>query len=159
MLISLINLMDKNELVAIVSILVSGAVVIYVLHRFFDYYSQQQPISAKQAVMNDAPQLQIQQTYDDVPIGLSDDRSIYVTDAIQDVYDVEYNGLNWFSCDIYNNGPDPVYYALNQWMEPEAPLLPNESISINLQHRRAIKKIFFKCASGGTATVSLHGLK
>jgi len=92
-------------------------------------------------------------------VGVVFDKKINVTDKIKMLYDDENKGLNWTAVDITNMGPDPVYYCVNKWKSPEAPLHTNMTASIDLGRKNAIKKIYFVCDKGETATVYLRILK
>lgn len=87
------------------------------------------------------------------------DRKITVTDTIYMLYDDKNKGLNWTACYITNNGPSNVYFCINKWKRPEAPLIPGLTANIDLGERGAIKKIFFVCDKGETTTVYIRILK
>ena len=61
------------------------------------------------------------------------DKKIEVTDRIK-MLDDKGRGLNWTNVDITNAGPDPIYFAVNEWRRPEAPLDPNMTTNLSLIH-------------------------
>ena len=160
--------MEKINLTAIIAIIVSGAVVAYTLYRVFNLFTLQTPttkttLTPKPLEPLPLPQLQVleninQNILTQIPQGQTDDRLISVTDTVQMITDDAYNGLNWMQVDLYNNGPSSVHYSINTKDRAATSLLPNESISIDLKQRGAIKKIYLFCDTGNTTTVSLHGL-
>jgi len=87
------------------------------------------------------------------------DKKIEVSDTVYMLYDGKNKGLNWTACDITNRGPNNVYFCINKWRRPEAPLTPGLTANIDLGERGAIKKIFFICDKGETATVYIRVLK
>jgi hypothetical protein len=93
------------------------------------------------------------------PEGEVTDRLVNVTSTVQDVYDEALQGLFWTTCSAINSGPNNVYIAVNDWVQPEAPLPPGESMNIDFGKRGSIKKIWLKCDNGETAQVRLHAMK
>lgn len=67
------------------------------------------------------------------------------------------NPLDWFSVNIYNDGPGNLYYSINKRRRNEAPLQQGQSINIPFNVRGSIKKMFLK--SDSTATVHLNAIK
>lgn len=61
----------------------------------------------------------------------------------------------WSSFDLYNDGPDPVYFAVNE-DEPadEAPLRENESIEMGPS--LDVERIALKCDFGKNTTVRIY---
>jgi len=94
-----------------------------------------------------------------IPQGLQDTRQITVTDSIYDLFTEGGDRVDWTSVQICNNGPDDVYYDINDWTNPEAPLVPGQCQSIDFRRRGAITRIYFKCNNGETATVSVFGVE
>ena len=85
------------------------------------------------------------------------DKKVEVTDKIKMLY--EPGGLNWTACDITNIGANDVYFCINKWKRPEAPLEPNLTANIDLGKKGAIKRIYFVCDSGKSTTVYIRVLK
>lgn len=100
-----------------------------------------------------------EQLAEKTPVGFSFDKKIEVTDKIKMLYNDKNKGLNWTACDIYNYGPDPVYYAINEWRRPEVPLYKDQWVNVDFGKRNAIKRIYFVCDSGQKATVYIRVLK
>lgn len=94
-----------------------------------------------------------------IPEGKHEIRVVNATGTLFELYEPISNGLNWMSAQICNNGPNNVYYSVNHWENPESPIVPGQCQSINLMKKGAIKKIFFKCNPGETASVSVYGMK
>ena len=94
-----------------------------------------------------------------VPEGKVLNREEHITDAITMLYDEETQGLNWTSFDLSNNGPNPVYFSVNDWEWAEAPLPIGKTINIDLKKRGAIKRVYLKCNSGETADVGFIIMK
>jgi len=94
-----------------------------------------------------------------IPLGLQDTRQINVTDGIFELFTQGGDKVDWTSVQICNNGPDNVYYDINDWTNPEAPLVPAQCQTIDFRRRGAIHKIYFKCNSGNTASVSVYGVE
>ena len=69
------------------------------------------------------------------------------------LYDEAANGLNWTSFDLSNNGPNDVYFSVNDWEWAEAPLPVGQTVNIDLKKRAAIKRVYLKCDNGETADV------
>jgi len=90
-------------------------------------------------------------------VGKVFDKKVEVTDKIYMLY--EKGGLNWTACDITNVGDNDVYFCVNEWKRPEAPLEPNLTANIDLGKKGAIKKIYFLCDSGKSTTVYIRVLK
>ena len=97
--------------------------------------------------------------FNQIPEGKLDTRNVNATGSIYELYDVVSDGLNWISAQVCNNGPNNVYYSVNNWENPEAPIIPGQCISVNLMRKASIKKIYFKCNTGETASVSIYGVK
>lgn len=92
------------------------------------------------------------------PKGVVYDKKVEVTDKVKIITAENGEDLNWTACDIYNAGPDDVYFAVNKWKRPETPL-GREPISVDLGKKGAIKKLYFVCDKGKTATVYIRALK
>lgn len=93
------------------------------------------------------------------PEGKTRDMLLNITDAVYMHTDEKEGGLNWTTCSILNSGPNNVYFAINEWEQPTAPLLPGESINIDFERRGAIKKIWLICDTGETAQVRIYAIK
>lgn len=93
------------------------------------------------------------------PIGEFFDMDLAVTDQITELYDEYKHLLPWQSFDLSNNGPNNVYFSVNQWKSPQAALPPGKSINIDFKQRGAIKRVYLKCDSGETANISLYIIK
>jgi len=94
-----------------------------------------------------------------VPEGKVLNREEHITDAITMLYDEETDGLNWTSFDLSNNGPNDVFFSVNDWEWAEAPLPVGQTINIDLKKRAAIKRVYLKCDSGETADVGFIIMK
>ena len=88
------------------------------------------------------------------PEGTTYDMRVNVTDQVTELYH-QVQGLPWSSFDMDNKGPSPVYFCVNEWKSPEAPLPVGGSIHIDLKKRGAIKRVYLICDSGNSSTVSL----
>jgi hypothetical protein len=93
------------------------------------------------------------------PVNEFSTRRETANDQVKMLYDEQWKGLNWTSCDVTNIGPDPVYLSVNNYDNPESPIYVGQSVSINLNKKNAIKKIYLKCDHGKTATVDFYILK
>jgi hypothetical protein len=93
------------------------------------------------------------------PKGESTSELAAVADSVFELYDHQYGDLEYTSCSIINNGPDPVYFSVNKWEMPNAPLGVGASANIDLGRRCGIKRIFFICNNGQTASVTVHAIK
>jgi len=93
------------------------------------------------------------------PKGESTSELITTTDSVYELYDRQYGDLGYTSCSIINTGPDPVYFSVNKWEMPNASLGVGESANVDLGRRCGIKRLFFICESGKTATVKVHAIK
>ena len=67
--------------------------------------------------------------------------------------------LNWTSCSITNTGPGNLYFAVNKWKQPDAPMTVGETQNIDLSARGAIKKIYLLSDTGSTTVASIRALK
>jgi hypothetical protein len=67
--------------------------------------------------------------------------------------------LNWTSASITNTGPGNLYFAVNKWKQPDAPMTVGETQNIDLSARGAIKKIYLVSDAGSTTTASIRALK
>lgn len=86
-------------------------------------------------------------------------RSENVTDFISMVYDEQFHGLNWTSFDIVNNGPNKVYFSVNNHDSMESGIQPGQTVTVDLKQPHAIKKVYLKCDAGETANVSFYILR
>lgn len=86
-------------------------------------------------------------------------RNENITDFITMLYDEQFHGLNWTSFDIVNNGPNPVYFSVNNHDSMESSITPGQSVNVDLKQKHAIKKLYLKCDTGNTANVSFYILK
>ena len=94
-----------------------------------------------------------------MPEGKVYNRKEYITSAITMLYDEATDGLNWTSFDLSNNGPNDVYFSVNDWEWAEAPLPVGQTVNIDLKKRAAIKKVYLKCDTGETANVAFYIMK
>jgi len=94
-----------------------------------------------------------------IPEGKLIDYRMTVTDKISVLYDKKDRGLNWIAFTLCNEGPNPVYFAVNEWERPEIPLEVGKCTSVSFNRRGAIKKIYFVCDKGKSTTVTIQGLK
>lgn len=60
----------------------------------------------------------------------------------------------WFSFDLYNDGPDPVYVQVNRHTAKTTPLNKGESLKENCK-APVIERIFLETDSGKTASVRI----
>lgn len=81
-----------------------------------------------------------------------------VTDQFTEIYK-QTDYLPWSSFDLTNNGPNPVYFCVNKWLSPEAPLPVGQTINVDFKRKGAISKVYLKCDKGETAKVSLYIMK
>jgi len=84
--------------------------------------------------------------------------SYAITDDIFEVYK-KTDYLPWQSFDLTNVGPNPVYFSVNKWLSPEAPLPVGQSINIDFKAKGGIRKVFLKCDRGETAKVLFYVVK
>jgi hypothetical protein len=94
-----------------------------------------------------------------VPSNEFSTRNETITDFITMLYDDQFKGLQWDSFDIVNNGPDNVYFSVNNHDSMESSIAPGQSVTVDLKQKHAIKKVYLKCDTGKTANVSLYILK
>lgn len=87
-----------------------------------------------------------------VPTGIVDPRTISVSGSKT----VEAYPYAWFSFDLYNDGPDPVYVQVNRHTAKTTPLNSGESLKENCK-APVIKRIFLETDSGKTASVRIFG--
>jgi len=69
------------------------------------------------------------------------------------------NDLSWTSFSIQNQGPGNLYFAVNTWKQPNAPIEVGGVRNVDLSARGAIKKIYLLSDPGSTTTASIHALK
>lgn len=93
------------------------------------------------------------------PKGEVTDELITVTDHVYLLEDKKEGGLNWTSCSITNTGPGNLYFAVNKWKQPDAPMIVGETQNIDLSARGAIKKIYLLSDTGSTTVASIRALK
>ena len=93
------------------------------------------------------------------PVGEVTDENVAATETPSMLYDEKEHGLNWTSCNIINNGPNNLYVAVNSWKFPVAPIAPGQTMSVDLEARNAIKKLFFRCDRSETANALIHAVK
>ena len=86
-------------------------------------------------------------------------RTYTITSTVKMLDNRSQDDLPWKSFDLTNNGPDPVYFSVNNkdWME--APLPIGQTINIDLEQKDAIQKLYFKCDAGQTANIRLYIIK
>jgi len=111
---------------------------------------------------------------DDYPVSLSDIKNeiniekpvgeffnidLDITSDITELYSAVSHKLPWSSFDLNNNGPNGVYFCVNKWYSPSAPLPAGKSISVDSKQRGAIKKLYLKCDAGETAHISLFVMR
>jgi len=96
-----------------------------------------------------------------VPLGEVIDLKVDVSDSITEVSNQSGEGYNlpWTSFDMDVNGVDPVYFSVNNWYSPQAPIRPGGTIHIDLKRQGAIKKVFLKCDKGQSSSVSFYIVK
>jgi hypothetical protein len=81
---------------------------------------------------------------------------VNVSDVVTELYEPSIHHFPWTSFDMDNNGPSPVYFCVNKWYSPQAPIAPGGSIHVNLKTRGAIKKVYLKCDKGLNTSVSFY---
>jgi hypothetical protein len=148
----------------ILPIIIGFGILGYLLYKSM---MKEQPLPLPLRPLQPVPNSNILQTlqsidsniYNQIPVGEHEIRNVNVTSLLYDLYDEASNGLNWISAQICNNGPNNVYCSVNNWENPEAPIVPGQCQSINLMKKAAIKRIFFKCNTGNTASVYVYGMK
>lgn len=87
------------------------------------------------------------------------DKGVNVTDQITEVYDEQRHGLQWEKFDITNNGPDPVYFSVNKWESPEAPLIAGLTIHVDYKDKGLINRVYLRCDIGNRANVSFFVMR
>ena len=90
------------------------------------------------------------------PLGLVFNRSYDVTDQLLMIDQQREHAFPITSFDLTNVGPNPIYFSVNEWDWPEAPLPVNQSININLKRQGAINKVYLKCDSGETSKATMY---
>ena len=106
-----------------------------------------------------APAIAVYPATETIPVGEVFDLKVNVSGTITELYNHETQHLPWTSFDMDNNGPDPVYFCVNQWYSPQAPIQPGGTIHVDLKRRGSIKKVFLKCDSGQSSNVSFYIIK
>jgi len=117
---------------------------------------QQKEIEEKQEIKENIVEIKEMKKSEEAK-GIVFDKKITVTDKIK-MLDKK-GGLNWTAVDITNAGPNPVYFSVNEWRQPEAPLDVNLTANVDLGKKNGIKKMFFVCDKGKSTTVYLRILK
>ena len=120
-------------------------------------YSQNYKIAQAKPI-SDMPTVSLKPAMETTPTGELRDLNVNVSEQIREVFRPA-EGLPCTSFDMDNNGPDPVYFCVNRWINPQAPLNPGQSIHVDLKRQGAIKKIYLKCARGQNSNVSFFILK
>lgn len=67
--------------------------------------------------------------------------------------------LNWTSFSIQNQGPGNLYFTVNKWKQPQAPIEVGGVRNVDFSSRGSIKKIYMVSDSGSTTVASIHALK
>ena len=145
-----------------VAIFVGGMIAFFVITRYFKEEQTVPPDEPIPPPANDyIPILKAinKNIESQMPEGKVYNRKEYITSAITMLYDEATDGLNWTSFDLSNDGPNPVYFSVNDWEWAEAPLPVGQTINIDLKKRGAIKKLYLKCDTGETANVSFYIMK
>jgi len=94
----------------------------------------------------------IDKTHTPLPSGLI--YPINITVRSQTEIDLRSNPL--FSITIYNDGPDEVYFSINQ-PQKTTPIKPHEHLKIEFQEPK-IAKIFFEVNTGKVANIRGFGV-
>jgi len=105
------------------------------------------------------PAIAVYPATETVPTGELFDLKVNVSDTITELYKSETQYFPWTSFDMDNNGPDPVYFCVNKWYSPQAPIQPGGTIHVDLKRQGAIKRVFLKCDSGQSSNVSFYIIK
>lgn len=97
------------------------------------------------------------------PKGEVTDELITVTDTVY-LLDGTATGegepdLNWTSFSLMNMGPGLLYFTVNKWRQPEAPIEVGGVRNVDFSSRGSIKKIYLLSDTGNTTTASIHALK
>ena len=140
-----------------IAIFAGGMVAVILLKKYFDADG----MSFKKSVTVLKPATTIleeikEEIEREKPVGeIVSNLSINVTDAIIDLCQQK-EGFPWSSFDLTNVGPSPVYFSVNHWDSPEAPLPAGQSINVDLKKRGAIKRVYLKCDQGLNTVVNLY---
>jgi len=66
--------------------------------------------------------------------------------------------IPWMTFDIFNDGPDPVYIAVNKnYIEWIAPISIDESLTVNMR-KTQVEKVLLQCKKGKKANVRIYAL-
>ena len=68
--------------------------------------------------------------------------------------------LPWFSFTIFNDGPNPVYMAVNsEYPETNTPLNPGNFLSVDFKKKDSIKQVILNCTQGNVANVRIFAMR
>jgi hypothetical protein len=93
-----------------------------------------------------------------IPEGKVEMIPLSLTDRVTLLTPEEYHTMPWRSFDIYVDGPDPVYMAVNEVPVGKAPLNAGESLKVDMKKRK-ISKIILYCAAGKQSSARIFALK
>lgn len=149
----------KNMFVGIV-IFVGGMIALVLLNKYLNgqpllSFPMQKSIPQRLQPLEDASEA----IHSTQPLGEAFDMEVNATAGITEIYDPTTHKIPWTSFDMNNNGPDPVYFCVNEWRDPQAPLMPGKSINVDMKKQGAIKKVYLKCDQGKTANISFYIIK
>jgi len=88
-----------------------------------------------------------------VPEGLQVDKTVPVTDEL-DSFSPSHK---WFSVDLYNEGDNTIYYAINDPTQQFVALTKGKSRTINMGFP-LIKTIYFRCNQGESSSLQMVGV-
>jgi len=148
---------DIKNMVIGIAIFVGGMVTVILLKNYFDAggMSFKKRITVLKPASTVLEEIK-EEIEREKPVGeIVSNLSVNVTDAIVDLCHQK-EGFPWSSFDLTNVGPSPVYFSVNHWDSPEAPLPVGQSINVDLKKQGAIKRVYLKCDQGLNTVVSLY---
>ena len=134
-----------------VALFIGGMVTYYLFSKPSSLKAQQRMMASRMPSKQDCPDLS---TIPQSPEGETFTRSVSVTTSIQLLDDRQLGGLNWTSFDLTNNGPNGLYFSVNNRDMPESALPAGETIHVDFKQRQSIKKIYLQ--SEGTSTALFY---
>jgi len=148
-----------------IAVFVGGMITIIILKKFFNETAPSTPSYQKVTLkpVKDETVNILSDIRDAIKVEKSEtefyDKGVNVTDQITEVYDEKRHGLQWEEFDLTNNGPDPVYFSVNKWESPEAPLTAGLSLHVDYKNKGLVNRVYLKCATGRTANVSFFVMR
>lgn len=144
-----------------IALFIGGMVTLYIFSKLFGNtaVSQSSVELLPQAVaVEEQPVVYLRPSSEVLPVGELMDLNVVVSEQVKELYSPS-NGFPCTSFDLDNHGPDPVFFCVNKWMSPQAPLNAGQSIHVDLKRQGGIKKVYLKCGKGQTSNVSLYILR